>query len=161
MKGYRTALCAAVSVVCMIVLATAAFAADNFTGSWKMNPDKSTYSPGPPPRSLTSTIEVMGDNMNFMFDGYDGQGKSILYEELSLTLEGKDHPIKDDPARDTTAMKKIDDYTLEQTNKKAGKVTTITRTVYSRDGKSRTATTTGVNAQGEKVHNVVFFDRVR
>lgn len=58
-------------------------------------------------------------------------------------------------------MKKIDDYTLEQTNKTHGKVTTITRTVYSRDGKSRTATTTETNAEGQKVQKIVFSDRVR
>ena len=161
MKGCRTALCAAISVVCVLVLAAAAFAADNFSGSWKVNLDKSTYSPGPPPKSLTSTIQVMGPTMNFMFDGYDSEGKSILYEELSIMVDGKDYPVKDDPSRDTTAMKKIDDFTLEQTNKKDGKVTTITRTVYSRDGKARTATTTGANAQGQKVNNIVFSDRVR
>jgi hypothetical protein len=50
---------------------------------------------------------------------------------------------------------------LEETNKKDGKVTTIMRTVYSRDGKSRTATTTGVNAQGQKVNNVERFQQGR
>jgi hypothetical protein len=138
-----------------------ALAADNFSGTWKVNVEKSTYSPGPPPRSLTSRIEVVGDTMNFMFDGYDGFGKPILYEELSIKVDGQDHPVQDDPNRDTTSMRKIDDWTLEQTNKKDGKVTTVTRTVYSRDGKSRTATVTGTDAQGQKVHNVIFADRLR
>lgn len=99
MKGYRIALCAAVSVVCVLVLATAVFAVDNFIGSWKVNLDKSTYSPGLPPRRMTSTIQIEGDSVNFMFDGYDAQGKSLLFEELSLKCDGKDYPIKDDPSR--------------------------------------------------------------
>ena len=45
-------------------------------------------------------------------------------------------------------MKRIDDYTIEVSNKKDGKVTTVLRAVYAKDGKSRTETTTGTNAQG-------------
>ena len=160
MKRHRIALLLLAGVVCLASVTTV-FAADNFTGTWKMNLDKSQYNPGPPLRSLTSRVDVMGDMVNFTFDGYDATGKSITPGELLIKLDGKDYPIAEDPARDTVAMKKIDDYTTEETNKKDGKVTTIVRTVYSKDGKSRTATTTGTNAQGQKVNNVVFFDRLR
>ncbi len=51
-------------------------------------------------------------------------------------------------------MKKIDDYTLDITNKKSGKATTMIHAVYARDGKSRTETTTGTNTQGQQVKNV-------
>src|SRR2546429_1287937 len=118
-------------------------------------------SPDPPLKSLTSRVELKGDTISFTFDGYDANGKAITPDELSIKLDGKDYPIAEDPARDTVAMKKIDDYTMEETNKKGGKVTTIVRTVYSRDGKSRTATTTVTNAQAHNVNNVVFYDRLR
>jgi hypothetical protein len=160
MKRNRNIFCATV-VVCALGLCAAAFAADNFVGSWKLNLEKSTYDPGPPPRSLMVTIQAVGDTLNFMFDGYDGEGKALLFEELSITLDGKEYPIKDDPNRDTTSMKKIDDYTIEQTNTKNGKVATVVRTVYNRDGKSRTMTTTGTDTQGRPIHNVAFFDRVK
>ena len=136
------------------------FAADNFTGTWKLNLAKSQYDPGPPPRSLTSKVEVMGDTVDFTFDGYDATSKAITPMEITIKLDGKDYPIEEDPTRDTIAMKKIDDYTMEETNKKGGKVTTIVRTVYAKDGKSRTQTTTGTNAQGQKVNNIAFFDRL-
>jgi hypothetical protein len=161
MKKYRAASQVLIGVVCVAILTITVFAADNFSGTWKLNLQKSQYSPGPPPRSLTSTVQVKGDTANFTFDGYDSSGNAIVPEELSIKLDGKDYPIAEDPTRDTVAMKKIDDYTTEETNKKDGKVTTITRTVYAQDGKSRTATTTGTNAQGEKVNNVAFFDRLR
>jgi len=161
MKGFQSALCAAVSLMWVLILATTAFGADNFTGTWKLNLQMSQYNPGPPPRSLTSRVEGMGDTINFTFDGYDSNGAAIVPEELSIKLDGKDYPIADDPTRDTVAMKKIDDYTTEETNKKDGKVTTITRTVYAKDGKSRTATTTGTNVDGQKINNVAFFDRLR
>jgi hypothetical protein len=160
MKHYRaTALVLAV-VVCLLALTITVFAADNFTGTWKLNLQKSQYDPGPPPRSLTSHVEIMGDTANFTFDGYEANGKAIAPGEITIKLDGKDYPIEGDPARDTIAMKKIDDYTMEETNKKGGKVTTITRTVYAKDGKSRTATTTGTTPDGQKVNNVAFFDRL-
>jgi hypothetical protein len=161
MKKYRAALQVLAGVVCVGLLTIAGFAADNFSGTWKLNLQKSQYNPGPPPRSLTSTLEIMGDTANFTFDGYDSNGESIVPGELSIKLDGQDYPIADDPTRDTVAIKKIDDYTMEQTNKKNGKVTTITRTVYAQDGKSRTATTTGTNVQGQSVKDVAFFDRLR
>jgi hypothetical protein len=163
MKEYRTVLCTAIVGVCVLWTAAAVSAADkdNFSGTWKMNPEKSAYSPGPALKSLMSQVQLVGDVANFMFDGYEADGHAILYEELSVKLDGKDYPVKDDPNRDTTAMRKINEYTLEQVNKKGGKVTTTTRTVYSPDGKTRTATTTGVDAQGRQVNNVVVFDRMK
>jgi hypothetical protein len=44
-------------------------------------------------------------------------------------------------------------------NKKGGKVTTSGRTVYSKDGKLRTITTTGTNVQGQKVNNTAVWER--
>jgi len=161
MKRYRVALLVLADVMCLTLLASTVFAADNFTGTWKLNAQKSAYNSGTAPKSLTSKVEVKADTASFTFDGYDSTGKAIVPDELSIKLDGKDYRIADDPTRDTVAMKKIDDYTIEETNKKDGKVITITRTVYSRDGKSRTATTTGMSAQGQKVNNVAFFDRLR
>jgi hypothetical protein len=159
MKKCRAPLLVLAGLASIGLLTTTVFAADNFTGTWKLNVQMSQYNPGPPLRSLTSTVQVMGDTINFTFDGYEANGKSITPGELIIKLDGKDYPIAEDPARDTVSMKKIDDYTLEETNKKGGKVTTVTRTVYAKDGKSRTATTTGTNAEGQKVNNVAFFDR--
>jgi len=157
---YRASLLVLAAVVCLTIVTITVFAADNFTGTWKLNISMSQYNPGPPPRSLTSHVQIMGDTANFTFDGYDGTGKAIAPGEITIKLDGKDYPIEEDPARDTIAMKKIDDYTMEETNKKGGKVTTVTRTVYAKDGKSRTATTTGMTADGQKVNNVAFFDRL-
>jgi hypothetical protein len=55
-------------------------------------------------------------------------------------------------------MKKIDDYTIGETNKKGGKVTTITRTLYSQvespDQQQRR-----VECSGAKINNVAVFVR--
>jgi hypothetical protein len=95
-----------------------------------------------------------GKGLNVVVDVVDSTGKPLHYE-YTVTYDGRDVPVKGDPNRDMTAMKKIDDLTFEQTNKKDGKVTTVSRLVYAKDGKSRTQTTTGTTPQGQKVNNTV------
>jgi hypothetical protein len=55
--------------------------------------------------------------------------------------------------------KKIDDYTYENVAKLKGQALTTTRMVVSKDGKTRTNTVTGKNAQGQTVTNVVVFEK--
>jgi hypothetical protein len=57
------------------------------------------------------------------------------------------------------SYKKIDDHTLKMTVKKDGKVTATGRIVVSADGKSRTVTTSGTDAEGKKVKNAAVYDK--
>jgi hypothetical protein len=136
-----------------------AFAADVFSGNWKLNLAKSKYDPGPPPKGPNFTrIEAIDGGLKFTNDGVNAEGKPT-HNEWSGKFDGKDNPVTGDPNRDTAALKKIDDHTIEITNKKAGKVTTISRAVFSRDGKTRTQTTQGTNAQGIKVKNTAVSEK--
>ena len=138
---------------------SAAFAADVFSGNWKLNLEKSKYDPGPPPKGPNfSKIEAIPGGLKFTNDGVNAEGKPT-HNEWSGKFDGKDNPVKGDPNRDTVALRKIDDYTIEVTNKKDGKVTTTIRAVFSRDGKTRTNTTTGTNLKGIKVNNVTVFEK--
>ena len=137
----------------------AAIAKDHFSGTWKVNFAKSKYDPGPPPKGPNVTkIESVAGGLKFTVDGVNAEGKPTHYE-WSGKFDGKDNPVKGDPARDTAALKKVDDHTYEVVNKKGGNVTTTTRSVVSKDGKTRTSTTTGTNAQGQKVNNVVVSEK--
>jgi hypothetical protein len=91
-------------------------------------------------------------------DRVEADGK-LVHFEWNGTFDGKDQPVIGDPARDYVSVKKVDDYTIEVTNKKAGKVTTVLRAVYAKDGKSRTETTTGTNAAGKAVKNVTYWTK--
>ena len=53
----------------------------------------------------------------------------------------------------------VDDYTFELTNKLKGQVLTTQRTVISKDGKSRTNTISGKNAQGVTVNNTQLYEK--
>ena len=139
-------------------VASGAFAADVFSGNWKVNVVKSKYDPGPAPKSATSKIDAMEGGLKFTNDGVNAEGKPT-HSEWSGKFDGKDNPVEGDPNRDTAALKKIDDYTIEISNKKAGKPTTTIRTVFSKDGKTRTQTVKGTNAQGVKVNNMVVYEK--
>jgi hypothetical protein len=132
-------------VFCFAV--SGAFAADVFSGNWKVNIAKSKYDPGPPPKGPNySKLEAMDGGLKFTNDGVNAEGKPT-HSEWSGKFDGKDNPVNGDPARDTAALKKIDDYTFEITNKKGGKVVGTIRAVFSRDGKTRTQTGQGTNAK--------------
>jgi hypothetical protein len=148
------------AVVCfawgfLLALSAAAYAQDPNLGSWKVDLAKSTYDPADlAPKSLSVKSSPAGTGVHVVVDVVDYTGKPLHYE-YTVSYDGRDVPVKGDPGRDATAMKKVDDRTFEQTNKRDGKVTTVSRFVYARDGKSRTQTTTGMNAQGQRINNTV------
>lgn len=159
------AACGIVSFLVALVLAVlpdAAFAQANpFIGTWKLNLAKSTFDPGPPPRSRTVTIEQVGEGVKWAIEEVDAKGNLITVVEMPK-FDGKDYPSTVSPTPDayTVAFKRIDAYTLEETVKKAGKVFATWRQVVSQDGRVRTATRlTGTNASGQPVHDVMVFDR--
>jgi hypothetical protein len=143
-------LCLAVGTLCL--------AADKTVGTWKVNVAKSKYSPGPAPKASMVKFEETGDNVKIVVDTTEADGKAT-HNEWTGKYDGKDYPVKGDLNTDERAYKKTDDYTLEVVSKKAGKVTTTSKSVYSRDGKTRTLTTTGTNAQGQKVDNSVIYEK--
>ena len=147
------------STIAFCFAVSGAFAADVFSGNWKVNLAKSKYDPGPPPKGPNySKLEAMDGGLKFTNDGVNAEGKPT-HSEWSGKFDGKDNPVKGDAARDTAALKKIDDHTFEITNKKGGKVVGVIRAVFSRDGKTRTQTGQGTNAQGVKTNNTVVYEK--
>ena len=152
-------------VTALALSATMVLAADMFSGTWKVNVAKSKYSPGPPPKSNMQKIESVAAGMKVVTDGENAEGKKT-HNEYTVMFDGKDypeHPMLDGKPNpngaDTISVKKIDDYTYEATTKQKGKVLTVTKNVVSKDGKTRTATATGKNGQGQTVNNTVIWEK--
>lgn len=59
----------------------------------------------------------------------------------------------------TRAYTRIDSRTYQYVQKEDGKVTLTSRVVVAADGKTRTITTTGKNAQGQTINNVIAWDK--
>jgi len=132
--------------------------ADQSSGTWSMNAEKSKYSPGPPPKSLTVVVESDENNYKIDATGTDGDGKPI-HVQYSAKLDGKDYPATGIANADAVSVKRIGANTVETKQKKDGKVVMTITTKVSEDGKTRTSTWRGKNAEGKDVHNVVVFDK--
>jgi hypothetical protein len=143
----------------MLLFSTAVQAADNWLGTWVLNAAKSKYDPGPAPKSQTTKLEaVAGGGLKEIGDRLNADGSSTKWEWTGK-IDGKEYPVMGDPDRDTVSLKKINDNTLEVTNRKGGKVTNVMTIAVAKDGKSRTNEAQFTNAKGVKVHNVIWFDR--
>jgi hypothetical protein len=155
----RTRPVALIGLMSVLTLATVAFAADNHVGTWKLNVAKSSFSPGPAPKSQTLKIEAWGeDGLKYAADGVGPDGKPA-HAEFQAKFDGKDYAFKGNPDAETLAYKRIDANMLEATTKLKGKVTIMAKVVVSADGKTRTVTQTGTDAQGRTVKNVAVYER--
>jgi hypothetical protein len=136
----------------------AAQTADPVIGTWELNIAKSTFSPGPAPKSETRTYVLAGQDITATSKGVDADGKPTSGQWI-VNYDGKDRPATGLPELDTLSLKRIDLFTAEFTQKKAGKVVATGRRVISKDGKVMTITTKGTNAKGQAVANMQVFDK--
>ncbi len=136
---------------------TAGFAADPNMGTWKLNEAKSKFSPGAA-KNQTVVYEAAGDNVKVTVDGIDSAGQP-LHNEWTGMFDGKDYPLTGSPTGDMRSYKRVNDRTLTFTEKKGGKIMTTGRIVVAADGKSRTVTTAGTNAQGQKITTTAVYDK--
>jgi phosphoheptose isomerase len=82
-----------------------------------------------------------------------------MHVEWTCKYDGKFCPVTGDPGVDERSYKQVNAHTMEATSKKGGKVVSTTRIVVSADGKSRTVTSSGTNAKGQKVTTVAVYDK--
>ena len=132
---------------------------DPQVGLWTLNVAKSTYSPGPAPKSATTRIEAAGMGAKVIVDQVTADGTKRHYE-FTANYDGKDSPITgNNPDAETVARTRINATTVQTIAKKGGKVTTTQTSAVSSDGKTRTVTTTGANASGQQVNNVAVYEK--
>ncbi len=125
---------------------------------WERNLAKSKYPSGQAPKSETVKNEVQPNGISQIFDGIGPDGKPY-HLETSFKYDGKDYPITGDPALDTTAYTRVDENTIDIVEKKAGKVVSNDRLVFSKDGKTATVTEKQKDAKGQPVTVVAVYDK--
>jgi hypothetical protein len=134
---------------------------DPWIGTWKVNLEKSTYSPGPKP-TVAATVKIepsAGGGIKTTIDGTNPEGQPTHTETVG-GFDGKDNPVKGAQAPNSTnALKRVDNRTFEVMGKIDGKPAVTTRVVVSADGKTMTATQTGTNAQGQSLKNLIVLDK--
>jgi hypothetical protein len=141
--------------------ATGAFAADPLVGTWHLVVSKSSYKPGPPPRSQVRVYEAMPKGMKVKVTTVYADGRTNVAEYESDD-DGRDYPVTGRSLGETLSMVKVDDYLAQVNIKHAGKPIAFVLREISRDGKSMTMTfdgNLGVNGVDERIHNVAVYER--
>ena len=96
--------------------------ANKISGEWHANKIE-----GASDSVSTVTYKVTGDSVSMS----DPTGDSY-----TAKLDGKDYPYKGDPGTTNVSLKKIDDNTIEETDKRKSKVITVVRMTVDADGKT-------------------------
>lgn len=140
-------------------LVSAAQVPQSYLGTWKLNLAKSTYNPGPAPKSSTGGTEaVPGGGMRVTNDSIDLAGKPT-HTEIVTMFDGKEGELKGAAAPPTRLYSRSDDRTYQYVMRVNGKVTTTNRVTISADGKTRTIVSTGTGTDGKPVNTTTVWDR--
>jgi hypothetical protein len=135
-----------------------ALAADPVVGTWKLNLAKSTFSPGPAPKSQTRSYAESAQGMTLTVKTTSSDGKEST-TTLTFKDDGKPYPVRGNPDFDTVSVTRVDALTVHSTQAKAGaNVGASVRTV-SKDGKTLTFAQKGTHATGGKYDDVSVYDR--
>ena len=157
MRAGPTALTLGVILVAAVAVVSAQ-GANLRIGTWHLNVAKSTYSPGPAPKSQVLTIEAAGAGEKVTSELVSATGAKTV-SVYTANYDGKPYPITGSEIADTVTLKRVDANTSERTDSKGGKPVQTFIRVVSKDGKTMTVTIKGTNAQGQAVNNVVVFEK--
>ena len=128
------------------------------TGTWKLNVEKSKYTPGPGPKSQTLTWKPTATGFDFTVDTVNAEGKPTQ-QRASGNLDGKPYSFKGTTQSGMRTTKWVDAFTAEEVDTVNGKVTSSRTAVLSKDGKILTVTSKGVNAQGKPTSNTTVYEK--
>ena len=129
----------------------------NMMGTWKLNEAKSKFSPGAN-KNHTVVYEAAGDMIKVTVDGVDGAG-AATHNEWTGKFDGKDYAVTGSPTSDMRSYTGGRGRTLSLREKKGGKVVLTGTVTVSKDGRTRTVTTSGMGAGGKRSRNVAVYDK--
>jgi len=150
--GRHVAGIAVAAIGALALTVTAGAQTDPMVGTWKLDVAKSTYKPGPAPKSATAVIEAAGKGLKVTVDAVMADGP--MKWSYSSEGDGKDVPVTGNPGYDTANVTRASPTESTIVYKKGGKTVMTVKAVASKDGKTMTTTSEGVDAKGQKVHNV-------
>jgi hypothetical protein len=147
----------AVAVAVSFTAATACFAANPQMGTWKLNEAKSKLVPGMG-KNTTVTYAEQKDKIKITVDGVGKDGKPTHSVWIGK-FDGKAYPVKGNLPYNSVAYKVVNDRTNDITVMKDGKIGWTGQITVAADGKSRTVTINGTDANGKKFKGKAVYDK--
>ena len=146
---FAFALCLFSTAVCL--------AANPHMGTWKLNEAKSKIAAGAP-KNHTVVNEAADSDVKVTVDGTDGAGNPT-HNEWTGRFNRKFYAVTGDPTSDMRSYRVVNSRTMVLTAKKDNKVTLTGTITVTANGKTRTVTTSGIDANGKKFKNVAVYDK--
>jgi hypothetical protein len=128
-----------------------------FVGSWEANLAKSKRDANHQFERATLQFAVAGDSVTITHGGVDASG----HQESGVTTlkaDGKEHPFPGAPGV-THITRWLGSHVLETVGRKGDRTTGRGTYEVSADGKTLTATVSGIDASGKRFAQVIVFDR--
>jgi hypothetical protein len=137
-------------------LSASAQAPDPLIGTWKLDVAKSTFKPGPAPKSVTVVVEAAGKGIKVSVDGVGGDGAPMKWSYTSMR-DGKDVPVTGSPNIDAAAVTMANPHEGTVLYKKGGKTAITAKVSVAKDGKTMSVTYDGTDAKGQAFHNTYHY----
>jgi VCBS repeat-containing protein len=148
---------AAVALALSFSGTAACFAANAHVGTWKVNEAKSKI-PAGMGKNNTVVYTEEGDKIKVTVDGTDKDGKPA-HSVWVGKFDGKAYPIKGNLAYNSVGYRVINDHTNAIQALKDGKILWSGTITVAKDGKSRTVTINGTDANGKKFKGKAVYDK--
>ena len=126
-------------------------------GTWEADMSKSTFTPGPGPKSITLHVTQTDQGLKSVSDSVMGDG-SKRHVEFTTKEDGKDSPIVGLPIADTVSVTRKGN-TRTRVDKKDGKVVMTYDGTISADGKTFTVRQKGTDPQGQPITGTIVFSK--
>lgn len=141
-----------------LLAAISIYAADPGMGTWKLNAAKSKNTATNPVKSRTDKLEAAADG-SIKFSRTETRADGTTYTGGgSFKMDGKEYPMTG-LQWDTITAKRLTNNSYETvTKKKGGKWNQTTVNSFSADGKVKTQTTKGTDAEGKPVEATMIYD---
>ena len=126
-------------------------------GTWKLDDAKSKLAPGMG-KGTTVIYMQKRDKIQVTVDGVDKGGKPT-HSVWVGKFDGKAYPVKGNLPYNSVAYRVVNDRTNDITAMKDGKIGWSGQITVAADGKSRTVTINGTDANGKKFKGKAVYDK--
>ena len=127
-------------------------------GTWKLNIDKSKFTPGAALRSGTINSQPDGQNIRNTAQAIDSQGNQTTTVFMHI-YDGQPHPTTGASDFDASTYTRVDANTVILGRFKAGKLVAVGTGVVTPDGKMLTFTTTGTGSTAASATGITVWDK--
>lgn len=131
---------------------------DLVLGTWVLDAQASTFTPGPPPKSQMRTYEETSDGIKVTIATVNAEGKSLSAEYVA-NYDSLEYPITGSNTVDAISLKQVNAYNAEATLRHAHKIIGTARRIISEDGKTMTIHYKGTNPSGEAAEIEAVYDK--